>query len=627
MDAMKRKQFETLLYSTIGIAAVALLFIAANFIASKARTRLDLTAEKAYTLSPGTRAILAKLDTPVQVRFYCTKNANAMPVFLTTYAQRVEDLLGEYRQASKGKIEIQRLNPEPDSDAEDSARLDGVEAQQTRTGERIYLGLSVGMLDQKQAIPFLTPDRERLLEYDVSRAIARVATAEKPTIGVMSALPVMGEMNPMAMQRGQNQPPPWAFMGELKRDFNVKQVEVSADKIPDDIKVLLVIHPKGLSDGAQYALDQFVLRGGKLVAFVDPLCALDRAVAQTGMMPPPSSSTLDKLFKAWGLTFDTATVVADMEHVAQLQQGPNPTVLALNENAINKDDVVSAQADNLLMAFAGAFAGTPADGLTKTVLIKSSKNSQLTDARMAAIAGGQIASNFAASGTEYSLAIRLAGKFKTAFPEGKPKPAASPGEQKPEEKPAEAGLKESAEPNAVVLIGDADMIQDPLTIREIQGLGQRLVMPVNSNLSFAQSVVEQLAGDSNLIAVRSRASRERPFTVVQKLQAEADASYRNKIKELEQNLAETQRKVNELQQSKDAGQRFILSPEQQQELVNFRKKEADAKVQLKEMRKKLRSEIDSLENRIKWVNIAGMPAVVIVAGFALALRKRKRAGK
>jgi ABC-type uncharacterized transport system involved in gliding motility auxiliary subunit len=627
MDPLKKKQAETFLYSTIGIVAMVLLLIAINFIASRARTRIDLTSEKAYTLSPGTRAILAKLDTPVQIRFYCTKNANAMPVFLSTYAQRVEDLLGEYRQAAKGQIDIQRLNPEPDSDAEDSARLDGVEAQQLRTGERIYLGLSVGMLDQKQAIPFLTPDRERLLEYDISRAIARVATTEKPVIGVMSPLPVMGETNPMMMQRGQNGPPPWAFMAELKRDFNVKQVEVSADKIPDDIKVLLVIHPKGLSDSTQYALDQFVLRGGKLVAFVDPLCALDRVPAQAGRMPPPSSSNLDKLFKAWGLTFDTATVVADMEHVAQLQQGPHPAVLALNETAINKEDVVSAQADNLLMAFTGAFAGTPADGLTKTVLIKSSKNSELTDATMASIAGAQIASEFKATGTEYSLAIRLAGKFKTAFPEGKPKPAASPGEQKPEEKPAEAGLKESDQPNAVVLIGDADMIQDPLAVREIQGLGQRLIMPLNSNLSFAQSVVEQLAGDSNLIAVRSRASRERPFTVVQKLQAEADASYRSKIKELEGSLAETQRKVNELQQSKDAGQRFILSTEQQQELVNFRKKEAESKVQLKEMRKKLRAEIDSLENRVKWLNIAGMPAAVVVAGFALALRKRKRAGK
>lgn len=624
---MKKKQLETFFYSTIGIGAVALILIAFNVIAAGGRQRLDLTAERAYTLSPGTKAILAKLDTPVQVRFYCTKNVNAMPVFLTTYAQRIDDLLSEYRQASKGRIEVQRLNPEPDSDAEDSARLDGVEPQQTRPGERVYLGLSVSMLDQKQAIPFLAPDRERLLEYDISRAVARVMTAEKPVVGVMSSLPVMGQANPMAAQMGQRGQPPWAFLSELMRDFNVKQVEMTADKIPDDVKLLVVIHPKMISESAQYALDQFVLRGGKLVAFVDPLCALDRPPTEPGRMPPPSTSTMDKLFKAWGLTFDTGKVVADVEHVAQLQQGPNPTVLALNETAINKDDVVTANADNLLMAFSGTFAGTPADGLTETVLIKSSKRSQLVEAMMASFAGGEIARSFVSSGTEYPLAIRLAGKFKTAFPDGKPKPA-NPSEQKPDEKSSEPGLKESDQPNAVVLIGDADMIQDPLAVREIQGLGQRLVMPLNSNLSFAQSVVEQLAGDSNLIAVRSRASRERPFTVVQKLQADADANYRSKIKELENSLAETQRNLNELQKSKDGGQqRFILSPEQQKELESFRKKEADVKVQLKNMRKQLRSEIDSLENRIKWLNIAGMPVAVVLAGFGLAAMKRKRVGK
>jgi ABC-type uncharacterized transport system involved in gliding motility auxiliary subunit len=550
-----------------------------------------------------------------------------MPVGLTIYAQRVEDLLGEYRQAAKGQIEIQRLNPEPDSDAEDSARLDGVEPQTLRGGERIYLGLSVGMLDQRQAIPFLTPDRERLLEYDISRAIARVMTTDKPVVGVMSALPIMGQLNPMMMQRGQ-EAQPWAFIAELQRDFNVKEVEMTADKIPDDIKLLVVIHPKAITDSAQYALDQFVLRGGKLVAFVDPLCALDRSAPQTGMMPPPSSSTLDKLFKAWGLTFDGAKVVADMEHVAQLQQGPNAAVLALNETAINKDDVVTADADNLVMAFSGAFSGTPAQGLTKTDLIKSSKQSDLVDAMMASFGGENIASNLKPSGTEYSLAIRLAGKFKTAFPDGKPNAAEpdpeNPEAKKAEENTAEPALKVSVQPTSVVLIGDADMIQDQLAVRQIQGLGQRLVLPLNSNLSFAQSVVEQLAGDSNLITVRSRASRERPFTVVQKLQADAEANYRSKIKELETGLAETQRKVNELQKNKEGGQQFILSTEQQQELASFRKKESEAKVQLKDVRKQLRAEIDSLENRIKWLNIAGMPAVVILAGFALAVMKRER---
>ena len=621
---MKKKQLETVLYSTVGIIAVGLILIAFNFIASRARQRVDLTAEKAYTLSPGTRAILAKLDTPVQIRFYCTKNASGMPVLLTNYAQRVEDLLAEYRQAAKGQIEIQRLNPEPDSDAEDSARLDGVEAQQLRGGERVYLGLSVAMLDQKQAIPFLTPNRERLLEYDISRAIARVMTTDKPVVGVMSALPVMGQMNPMAMQRNQRGQQPWAFISELKRDFTVKQIEATADKIPDDVKLLVVIHPKAITEATEYALDQFFLRGGKLVAFVDPLCALDRSTPQTGMMPPPSGSTLEKLFKAWGLTFDAAKVVADLEHVAQLQEGPNPAVLALNESSVNKDDVVTADADNLLMAFSGAFSGTPADGLTKTVLVQSSKRSGLVESFMASLGGNQIAGNLTSSGTEYPLAIRLVGKFKTAFPDGKPKAGENKPEDKPEEKPTETGLKESAQPTTVVLVGDADMIQDQVAVRELQAIGQRLIMPLNSNLSFAQSVVEQLAGDSNLIAVRSRASRERPFTVVQKLQADAESNYRSKIKELESSLAETQRKVNELQKSKEGGQRFILSAEQQQELASFRKKEADAKVQLKQMRKQLRSEIDSLENRIKWLNIAGMPAVVIVTGFGLAMMKRKR---
>jgi ABC-type uncharacterized transport system involved in gliding motility auxiliary subunit len=626
MDPTKKKQLETFLYSTIGIAAVALIVIAFNLIAARARQRIDLTAENAYTLSPGTRAILAKVDTPIQIRFYCTKNASTMPVFLSTYAQRVDDLLGEYRQASKGRIEVQRLNPEPDSDAEDSARLDGVEGQQTRTGEKVYLGLSVGMLDQKQAISFLAPDRERLLEYDISRAIARVMTAEKPIIGVMSPLPVLGQANPMMQMQQQQRSQPWAFMSELTRDFNVKQVEVTAANIPDDIKVLVVIHPKAASDSLQYLLDQFVLRGGKLIAFVDPMCALDRPPSAPGQMPPMSVSSLDKLFKAWGLTFDTTKVVADMEHVAQLQDGPNPAVLALNETAINKEDVVTANADNLLMAFAGTFSGTAADGLTSTVLIKTSKHSGLVDGMTATYAAGGIAGQLPASSTEYPLAIRLTGKFKTAFPDGKPKPAASPAEQKPDEKP-EPGLKESTEPSTVVLIGDADMIQDPVAVREIQTIGQRLIMPLNSNLSFAQSVVEQLAGDSNLIAVRSRASRERPFTVVKKMQADADANYRTKIKDLEGSLAETQRKLNELQKSKDGGQRFILSPEQQQELISFRKKEADAKNQLKDMRKQLRSEIDSLENRVKWLNIAGMPVMVVLAGFGLAAMKRKRIGK
>jgi ABC-type uncharacterized transport system involved in gliding motility auxiliary subunit len=449
----------------------------------------------------------------------------------------------------------------------------------------------------------------------------------------MSSLPVMGTpMMPMARQQGEE---PWAIITELQHDFNVKQVEMTADKIPDDIQVLVVIHPKAIPEAAQFAIDQFVLRGGRLVAFLDPKSVLDQM--GEGMGAPPSSSNLDKLLKAWGLSFDTSKVVADMNYLARTRQGRAPAILILTEKAMNKEDIVTADADNVIMAMAGAFSGTPAQGLKESVLVESSTNSQLVDGMMAQFGGESIATSFSPSGKEFPLALRLTGKFKTAFPEGKPK-ASKPApdeeenspndEKKPEEKPAPA-LKQSTKETTVVLIGDSDIIQDQIAVREIQNpFGPRWIMPANGNLSFAQSVVEQLSGDSDLIAMRSRASQERPFTVVKKIQADAEANYRSKIKELENSLTETQRKVNELQKGKENenGQRFILSPEQQAELANFQKKEGEAKAQLKTVRKQVRAEIDSLETRVKWLNIAATPAVVALSGLGLALFRRRQTG-
>jgi ABC-type uncharacterized transport system involved in gliding motility auxiliary subunit len=229
-----KKGFETYLYSAIGVIAMLVLLVVVNVIAAQAKQRVDLTAERAYTLSAGTRAILAKIDTPVQIRFYCTRSGDAMPAPLRNYARRIEDLLSEYRQRAKGKIEIQKLDPQPDSDAEDSARLDGLQPQLLQNNERVYLGLSVNMLDQKETIAFLTPARERLLEYDISRAIARVTNPERPVVGVMSALPVAGQMIPGQMMMQQQNERPWVLYSELQRDFTVRNVGLTADKIPDE---------------------------------------------------------------------------------------------------------------------------------------------------------------------------------------------------------------------------------------------------------------------------------------------------------------------------------------------------------------------------------------------------------
>ncbi|MDD5350214.1 MAG: GldG family protein [Chthoniobacteraceae bacterium] len=627
----------TILYSTLGVAAVFLILVAVNFLAGRVPQRLDLTAEKAYTLSAGTRAILAKLDTPVKVRLYCTRNEN-MPPQLKLYAQQVEDLLNEYRQAAKGLVEIQKLNPEPDSDAEDSAKLDGVEGQPLTNGERLYLGLSVSMLDQKEAIPFLSPDRERLLEYDLSRAITRVTGARKQVVGVMSPLPVAGMQMPpmMMMQMGQRGQEPWALYSELRRDYTVKQVEMTATAIPDDINLLVLIHPRDLSENAQYAIDQFVLRGGKLLAFLDPNAVLDRATAGMGGYSPTGGSNLGKLLAAWGLKFDSTQVVADMDCMARTNRGRAPGVLALNDSAFARDDVVTADASDLFLVFPGAFSGTPAQGLKETVLLKSSKNAQLVSPMSAQMSPDDVIKEFVPANTEFPLAVRLTGKFKTAFPEGAPKAAdAKEGEKKEDKKPeppAVAGLKESAQENTVILVGDSDMLQNQVAVSEQQNPfgGGRMVLPANGNLAFAQNAVEALTGDSNLIAVRSRTSRDRPFTVVQRMQQAAEASYRDKIRDLEFSLTDTQRKLTELQQRRQASgdksaQRFILSPEQQTELENFRKTEASVKMQLKEVRRSLRAKTDALENSLKWLNIAGMPAIVIAAGVSIALSQRKKA--
>jgi ABC-type uncharacterized transport system involved in gliding motility auxiliary subunit len=643
---MKKKTLETILYSMGGVAAMAVILIAFNVITGTVKERVDLTKEKAYTLSKGTKTILSNLDSPVKIRLYCTQSDNSPEsIFFRTYARRVEDLLDEYRLAAKGKVIIERYNPEPDSDAEDSARLDGVEGEMMRNGEKFYLGLAVSCgLDQKEAIPFLDPNRERLLEYDLSRAITRVVHPDKPTVGIMSALPVFGmPANPMMMRMGQ-QPggqQPWVIVTELKNDFNVKQVPMEVDSIDPDIKVLMVIHPRGITDKAQYAIDQFVMRGGKLIAFLDPLPMVDTR-EQNEMLGsiPNSGSTLDKLIKAWGLSFDTAKVVADMKFKMTIggrnnQPAEAPAVLGLTPEGINKDDIATGLIDSLWLPYAGAFTGTPAQGLKETVLLKSTRESQLVDGFMANLSGENVMKEFKPSGTEYALAVRLTGKFKTAFPNGKPEEKKDEdkkdtdkkdADKKVDEKKPDDSLKETRQDNAVILVGDADMLFDRVALRPVQTLfGGQAYVPMNGNLSFAQNAVEQLTGDNNLIAVRSRATVNRPFTRIKDMEAAANEKFQSEIKGLEDKAGEAQRKINDLQQQKkDKDQRFILSKEQSDELANLRKEEVETRKHLKQVQKDFRKEVVSLQNRVKWLNILAVPIAVTASGIALAFVKRKK---
>ncbi|HKB61240.1 MAG TPA: GldG family protein [Burkholderiales bacterium] len=625
------KKTENLLYSAGGLVAAALILVLLNFVLGAVRGRIDLTQGKLYTLSEGTRAVLGKLESPVKIRLYFSQNDVPLPI--KAYGRRVEDLLAEFRQAGRGKVTVEKLDPQPDSDAEDSATLEGVQAQVTPSGDKFYLGASISYTEQKVALPALTPDREPLLEYDLVRAIARAVSTTKPVIGVMSALPVFG-MPPSQFTGGQPLEPQ-VIIGELRRDYTVKRVSLDAERIDDDIKVLLVIHPRGIGERAQYALDQFVLRGGKLIAFLDPSAYFDQMGQMGGMGGGGTPSSLDKLLKAWGLAFDSGKVVLDMRYVTGAGVRTLPTLLSLNDNAFDPKDITTARLGALLMPFAGVFTGKPVEGLDETVLMKTSAYSQLVESFAAMTQGEAAIRGFKPSGIEYPLAIRLTGKFKTAFPEGRPAPE-DKGDKNvakaPEKKAAKASdpkaesasLKESAAENAVVLVGDSDFINDGAAVQIQEIFGQRIVIPRNGNLAFAQALVDQFAGDPALINLRSRASAARPFTVIRDMEAKAQQAYLGKIKDLEDNLGQTQEKLNALQKGRGQGAGAILSAGQQTELENFRRKAAETRLALKEVRRELRADSEALQFWTKVGNIALMPLVVAIAGIALAILRRRR---
>ena len=619
------KRTENFLYSSGGLAAAFVIVVLLNLVLGAPRARLDLTQGKLYTLSEGTRSVLGKLEAPVKIRLYFNQGAE-VPLPVKAYGRRVEDMLAEFRQAGRGKVLVEKLDPEPDSEAEDSATLEGVEAQTSGTGDKFYLGASISYADQKIALPALALDREPLLEYDLTRAIARATTATKPVVGVMSALPVFG-MPPSQFTGGQPMEPQ-VFISELRRDYTVKRVSLDAERIDDDIKVMLVIHPRGIGDKAQYALDQFVLRGGKLIAFLDPNAYFDQMGSMGGGGGTPSS--LDKLLKAWGLAFDSGKVVLDMRYLTGAGARSLPTLLSLNDSAFAPNDIATARLGSLLMPFAGVFTGKPAAGLNEAVLMKTSSYSQLVDSFAATTQGEAAIRNFKPSGTEYPLAVRLTGKFKTAFPEGKPKPDEK-GDRKAapvktaETKDEPAPLKESSADNAVVLVGDSDFINDGAAVQIQEIFGQRIVIPRNGNIAFAQALVDQFAGDPDLIKLRSRASAARPFVRIRDMEARAQQAYLGKIKDLESNLGQTQEKLNALQKGRGPGAGAILSSEQQSELENFRRKAAETRLALKEVRRELRAESEALQFWTKVVNIALMPLLVAIAGIAFAVLRRRRA--
>ena len=610
------KKYEPLIYSAVGLVALFLILVAVNFLVSRVPARLDLTEGNLYTLSPGTKKILANLQAQVKLKVYVSQG-ESVPVQLRGFAQRVEDVVREFKSAAGANLVVERYNPRPDSEEEDAAQLDGIEPQQLFTGEQFYLGVAVTQLDRKQTLPNISPQRERLLEYDLVRAIARVGSSERPKIGLMAGLPVLGErFNPFTRQSSD----PWVLANELKREFDVREVPLTAKEIDKEINVLLVIHPRDIQPVSEYALDQFVMRGGKLIVFVDPYAYFDQMPTMPGVPPTPSASTLPTLFKTWGVQMDPGKVVADVVFGSGGGARYTPTVLSLNRTAFSRDDIVTGQIETLLYAFGGAFELKTPENLKATELVRSSPNSMLVDTMNATKSGEEATRSFNPSGNPMPLALRLTGKFTTAFPDGV---------KEDEKKPAAPGtpaLRESPE-NSVIVVADVDMLADGAAVDIQDVFGRKVVVPSNGNLAFALGMVEQFAAGDELISLRSRAGAFRPLTVVRELEAEAQKEYFGKIQALEEEKQKNQARLQELQKAQGGAAKGaqILSPEQQAELERFKKTYVETNLALKELRKNLRQDAEALVFWTKVANIAVMPLLVALAGLLIALIRRRTA--
>ena len=615
-----------------GIVVLALIVViagAANCILSMLSARVDLTAESLYTLSPGSRAVLAKLDREVTLKFFFSESAKDMPASLKTYAGQVRDLLGEYERAGKGNVTLETYDPKQDSDEEEWAVKYGIEPQQANPfGAPIYFGLVAVCGTQEQTIAGFDPRMESTLEYEITRRITRAVWPERPVVGVLSVIPgVLGEQpNPMMMQRQRPQRG-WVAFSELKKDYDVREVAKDAEKIDDDVKALVVVHPKDLSEKTLFAIDQFVMRGGRLIACVDPFSFKDmqaNAQQQNPMMMQMGGragpSTLGKLFDAWGVEFDTKKCVADDKAATQMRgRGgavtTDATVLDLGKQNM-EPDVLTAGLSQLMFPYSGALSFKPTEGLSFTPVVCSSTNGAcLVDATFLQMGPESIRDQIKPDGVRRTLAARLSGKFKTAFPKG---PDWTEGSTNAVPKVVASG------DSSVFLFADADFLSDEACVQVVDTLfGQQAALR-GDNLALFANIVEQFAGREELIGLRSRGPSDRPFEVVRDLRAQAEKKFRDKAEELQKKFNETNKKLNDLLQGKHGTDRQLVSRELESAINEARREKAKTQKELKHVRKELNADIENLGFRLKTLNICLVPLLVILFGICRALLRRKR---
>jgi ABC-type uncharacterized transport system involved in gliding motility auxiliary subunit len=655
----------TLAWSSIILALILLLSV--NLFAASAlrNAKADLTQQRLFTISTGTRDILRAIDEPISARPYFSKKlAEAAPAY-GRYFERVRALLQQYSDISGGRMELNIFDPEPFSDAEDKAVAAGLRGVRLNPeGEAGYFGLvATNSTDVDATIPFFTTDREAFLEYDLTKLIYTLSNPKKRIVGLITSLPLEGGMNPMAMMGGGRPQPPQVVMEQIRDFFEVKTLAQDVKEIPADVDVLMVAQPDRLTAEAAYAIDQYVLGGGKILAFVDPVVETNARQGPMAMLPSGPAPELIKLLKAWGLDFDPSKVAGDIANARRVQfgGGTRPIVteyvgwLTLDRRSLDEKDVLSGGVERLNLASAGFL--TKAEGATTQVspiLVTSAQAMQIAAEKFAMMPDPvSLLRAYKPEGKALMLAARVAGTANSAFPDGAPKPAKKEDEKakdddkakqepakeepkaeakdaKPKGEKTDATTAAPAKPhkasgrvNAIV-VADADLLNDQFWVEVREFLGQQVAIPNASNAAFVVNALDNLSGSESLIALRGRGAEDRPFKLVNELRRDAERRYREKEQALTAKLKDVQDQLAKLEKAGESGS-VLLSESDRQAIDKFRADMLATRRELREVKRALREDIDRLDGWLKFANIALVPLLIGVGGLGWAAVRRRRA--
>ncbi len=613
-------------FGRLGLLALAVIFVVAVSLANVILrgARVDLTENSLYTLSPGTARALGSIPEPINLYFFFSDKATTEIPYLRAYAGRVRDMLREFAQHADGKLKVTEVDPVPFSDEEDRATQFGLQGIRIEnTADPIFMGVAgANSVGDDEIIPFLDPSKESFLEYDLARLVYSLANPQRPVVGLLSSLPISAGFDPMTQQVRQ----PWAITAQLRQLFDLRQLDPGVTSIADDVKALMIVHPKEMSEQTLYAIDQFILRGGRAMIFVDPWSEVDARSPDpgdpTGGMGGNRSSNLDRLFAAWGINVTGDAFVGDDRYALQVM-GPDQRpvrdigLVGIDAEGLDQEDVVSAGLNLVNFGFAGAISAQDKAPATLTALVRSS---ELAAPVGTAILGflsdpAQLRENFQPSGERYTLAARVSGKVPSAFPQGAP--AGSAAGTRPH-------LVESAEGINVVVVADTDVLSDRLWVQTQNFFGQRINNAFANNGDFVVNALDNLIGSSDLIGIRGRAAFSRPFTRVQDLRRVAEDKFRVTEERLKQELQVTEQKLGELQARREDRNAVILTPEQEQELERFRDQRVQIRKELRQVQRNLDQDIENLGNWLKAINIGLVPLVLSAASLGLLLIRRRR---